>query len=269
MKGIFRAIGYFILYFLLTILFQIVLSAGFAGIAAINGSRDEKLIGEFINNNILGITVFSGILTILIFYIIFRAGKKDIKTEWKLNQFKARDIILPVILSFSYSFLYALITYHIPIENSVMISNSAAYYSEIFPMLGIIMMAVNLLLIAPVSEELVMRGIVYTRAEKAGSQTAAIIISSLLFGCMHFMAGGGILVAGAILMGAVFGYIFYKYDSLWVCMISHAAANLPDFILYNHNNISQNWLLGLKIFFAVIFVICLYIMCKKKKGLAG
>ena len=47
---------------------------------------------------------------------------------------------------------------------------------------------------------------------------------------MHFAAGGGILVIGAILMGAVFGYIFYKYNSLWICIISHIVANLPDFI---------------------------------------
>lgn len=263
MKGIFRAIGYFILYFILTMLFQILLSALFMGMAAINGPKDENLIIGFANNNILAITIFSGILTILVFYIIFKTRKKDIKAEWKLNHFKISDIILPTIISFSYSFLFALITYNMSIENSIMISNSVKYYSEILPMLGILMMAINLLLIAPISEELALRGIIYTRAEKTSNPIIAIIISSLLFGCMHFSAGGGILVIGSIFMGAVLGYIFYKYDSLWVCIISHAVANLPDFILFHHNNISDHWLLGLKILFVIIFIISFYVMHKK------
>ncbi len=264
MKGIFKAIGYFILYFILTIFSQALLSILFMGIKAINGVRDEKMLVEFANNNILGITIFSGILTILTFYIVFKARKKDIKSEWKLNKFKMKDVILPSIMSFSYSFLFALVTYDISLDNSIMISTSVKYYSGIIPMSGLLMMIINLLFIAPISEEIALRGIVYTRAEKENNSIAAIIISSLLFGCMHFAAGGAILVIGAILMGAVFGYILYKYNSLWVCIISHAVANLPDFILFNHIDISNNLLLVLKVLFAIIFIVSFYIMHKKE-----
>ncbi|MCM1268269.1 MAG: CPBP family intramembrane metalloprotease [Bacteroidales bacterium] len=227
MKNILRAIGYFIIYIMLTILLQGLLSVLFMGIAALKGTRDEAQIIAFANNNILGITVFSGILTIVVFYLIFKIRKKDIKTEWKLNRFDVRELLLPIILSFSYSFLFALITYDMTMENSAMIADSAAWYSGLFPLLGFFMTAVNLLLIAPVSEELVLRGVIYTRIEKTGRPLAAIVISSLLFGCMHIAAGGSILVIGSIFMGAVLGYILYRYDSLWMCMIAHAAANLP------------------------------------------
>lgn len=262
MKGIFKALGYFILYFILTMIFQTLLSILFMGIGAANGIRDENMIIELANNNILGITIFSGILTILAFYIIFKTRKKEIKSEWKLKKIKIKDIILPSVMAFSYSFLFALLTNDISLENSIMISNSVKYYSEILPMLGIILMAINLLLIAPISEELALRGVVYTRAEKGSNPITAIIISSLLFGCMHFAAGGGVLVVGAILMGGVFSYIFYKYDSLWICIISHIVANLPDFIY--HNNIPNNLVTILKILFAIIFIICLYMMSKRK-----
>lgn len=57
-KGIFKAIGYFILYFILTMLFQTLLSIIFMAVAAVNGLRDENLIVEFANNNILVITIF-------------------------------------------------------------------------------------------------------------------------------------------------------------------------------------------------------------------
>lgn len=47
----------------------------------------------------------------------------------------------------------------------------------------------------------------------------AIVVSSVLFGLMHFAAGGVVLVIGAMLMALVFGYIFYKFQSLWVYLL--------------------------------------------------
>lgn len=71
---------------------------------------------------------------------------------------------------------------------------------------------------------------------------------------MHIAAGGSVLALGAIIMGAILGYIFYKYDSLWICIISHIAANLPDFILFKHSDMANNLLLVLKVLFVAIFI---------------
>lgn len=265
MKGILRAIGYFILYFLLTILFQFILSMGFMAVAAARGLRDEKLIIEFVNNNLLGMTVISGILTIVVLFLIFKIRKKDVKQEWKLNKFKMKNILPASLISFSASILFSLFTYQFPpMENSIMISKSVGYYSGLCPMLGFVLMALNLLLIAPVAEEIALRGIVYTRVDKTTNSITAIAVSSVLFGLMHIAAGGIVLVIGAMLMAAVFGYIFYKFDSLWICIIAHAAANLPEFILYGHPAISDNMLWGLKVFFACAFAVGIYGINKTK-----
>lgn len=55
-KGIWKAIAYFVLYFGLTMIFQMLLSIAFMAMGAANGLNDETLIVEFANNNILGIT---------------------------------------------------------------------------------------------------------------------------------------------------------------------------------------------------------------------
>lgn len=135
-----------------------------------------------------------------------------------------------------------------------MISKSVDFYNGIVPAFGNIMMGVNLLVIAPITEEIALRGIVYTRVEKTTNAVTAIIVSSVLFGIMHFMAGGIVLVIGATLMSLLFGYIFYKFKSLWVCILSHAVANLPDFILYNKPDISGGIFWGLIIFFVCVFI---------------
>lgn len=266
MKGILHAIGYFVLYFALTMIFQIGLSVIFMAVAVAGGIRGEELIIEFVNDNILGMTVISGILTILVLFLIFKLRKKDVKQEWRLNKVKMRDVLAASITSFSLSFLFSLFTYSsAPMENSVMIQKSAGYYSELFPMLGFILMAVNLLLVAPAAEEIALRGIVYTRVVRTTNAIAAIAVSSFLFGVMHFAAGGAVLVISAMLMATVLGYIFHKMDSLWICIVAHASANLPDFILYDHPDISDNMLLGLKVFFACSFAAGIYGIYKMKK----
>lgn len=264
MKGLLKAIGYFLLYLLMTLVIQVLLSIGLMAIAAVQGLRDEKLIVEFANNNILGMTVVSGILTILILFLIFKFRKKDVKKEWKLNPFKMKDVLEAAIVSFSASFVFSMFTYNNPAENSIMISKSVEYYSNIAPILGIALMMANLLCIAPIAEEIALRGIVYTRAEQAANSFWAIVLSSVLFGLMHIGAGGAVLAVGAMIMAIVFGCVYYKCNSLWVCIIAHIAANLPDFILLHHPNIPQNLHVGLTILFICIFGVGMYFLMIKK-----
>lgn len=265
MKKIWKAIAYFVLYFGITMILQILLSIVCMAIGVANGLNEETLIMEFVNNNILGITVISGILTVLALYLVFKLRKKQVKQEWKLNQFKVKNVILASVIAFSFSFLFALCTYNISMENSLMISKSVEFYNGKIPLFGTIMMIANLLVIAPITEEIAFRGIVYTRVEKTTNAVIAIIVSSILFGLMHFMAGGIILVIGAILMALVFGYIFYKYKSLWVCIIAHTIANLPDFILYNKPEISSGVFWALVIFFVCIFIAGVCVIHKTTK----
>ena len=76
------------------------------------------------------------------------------------------------------------------------------------------------------------------------------------------MSGGIVLVIGATLMALVFGYIFYKFKSLWVCIIAHAVANLPDFILYNKSDISSGIFWGVVIFFVCVFIAGVFVIQK-------
>lgn len=135
-----------------------------------------------------------------------------------------------------------------------MIHNSAEYYSNILSGLGIIMMIINLILIAPISEEIALRGIVFTRIETTTNPITAIIVSSILFGLIHLMAGGIILVVGAFIMGAMLGLIFYKTNSLFACFIAHAVANLPEFIFYDNPQLSSNLRILLEIVSCMVFI---------------
>jgi membrane protease YdiL (CAAX protease family) len=266
MKGLLRGIGYFLLYMVFTIVIQVALSFLIIQIAAGIGITGQAEIEDFANKNILGMTIVSGILTVLFLYLIFKLPKKDIRNEWKLNSFAFRDILKPCVLTFSLSSVFSLLTLNADIENSRLIASSAEYYSSMVPFLGTVLMILNLLVIAPIAEELALRGIVYTRIEKNSNHIVAIIVSAVLFGLMHFMAGGIILVAGTAIMGLVFGLLIYKYKSLWVCIIAHICANLPDFIYTKERMTSYGVKIGLICVFSVAFLAVLVWIFREKSA---
>ena len=270
MKGLLRGIGYFLLYVVFTIVVQIVLSIVVVQIAAGMGIAGQTQVEEFANNNMLGMTIVSGLLTGLFLYVLFKIPKKDIRKEWKLNSFAFRDLIKACLLSFSFSSVFSLLTLNVDFENSRQIAASAQYYSSLVPYMGTILMVLNLLVIAPVVEELALRGIVFTRIENEQKPVVAIIVSGILFGLMHFMAGGIILVAGTAIMGLIFGALMYKYRSLWLCMIAHICVNLPDFIYSKERFASSGLRIGLICVFSVTFLaVLIWIFSEKKAAHKG
>ena len=231
-KSLGAGIGWFALYACLMMLTQTIVSIAFMGGVAASGVRNETTISAFANTNLLSIVLITNLLVGGILFLSFWMRKTDIRKEWKMNGFTSKAMVLSVLVATAYSFAFALLTRHFGLDDSGMIFRSAEYYSSIVPGLGIVMMALNLLVAAPAVEEIALRGIVYTRIEKGCGTLTAILVSSVLFAVMHIAAGGMVLTFGALLMGIIFGCIFAKTNSLWVCMIAHAAANIPDFVFY-------------------------------------
>jgi len=85
----------------------------------------------------------------------------------------------------------------------------------------IVMMVFLLVVIAPVFEELLFRGIIYDALKSYGAGTA-IIISSLLFGFAH---GNLHQLFYTTAIGFALGYIRYATNSLFVVTVLHAILN--------------------------------------------
>ena len=231
-RGIAAAIGYFVLYACLMMAFQTLYTFGLMGLKFATGTRERTAFEMFATDNLL-IAVLLAIVSVgLTFYMIFRLRGKDVRSEWRANPFTARALSLSILAALTYSVGFYLLSNYMAPETDNPIFHSADYYSAMLPGLGPVLMSLNLLIAAPAVEEIVMRGVVYTRIENACGRMTAIILNSLLFGLMHVSAGGLVLAVGAVLMGMVFALIFAKTNSLPACIIAHAAANLPDLVAY-------------------------------------
>jgi hypothetical protein len=85
-----------------------------------------------------------------------------------------------------------------------------------------------LVVVAPVTEELLLRGVVLDGFLRNYRRTTAVLLSALVFGLMH--ANPWQFVGGA-LIGVYLGLIYLYFRSLGACMLVHAVNNAIPLLL--------------------------------------
>lgn len=86
-----------------------------------------------------------------------------------------------------------------------------------------------LILVAPVTEELIFRGIILHKASRAIPFWGANLLQAMLFGVYHWNIIQGIYAA---LIGFVLGLVYRKYKTLLASMLLHSIINTSSFLLY-------------------------------------
>lgn len=100
-------------------------------------------------------------------------------------------------------------------------------YSKMIEQSGVgdltVLSTVATLLLAPIGEELVFRGLTYKYFRRAGAcAVAANVLQAALFGIMHIQP---LQIAYAVVLGLVLGYLYEKYDSIYVPIVMHCIFN--------------------------------------------
>ena len=90
------------------------------------------------------------------------------------------------------------------------------------PVLQFIIQIISLCILTPIWEEVFFRGVVFRRLSLRFKATTAAVVSSLIFGLMHF---GGSSMFHAFLVGVLFCYIYARTQNIWVPIILHGFGN--------------------------------------------
>lgn len=107
------------------------------------------------------------------------------------------------------------------------------------------LMFISFIIIAPIFEEILMRGIILEGFLNRYKPATAIIISSIMFGAMHLNI---FQFVNATIGGLFLGVIYYKTRSLVLCIVAHMINNLIPILGIQRNIIS--FFIG-----AIIFII--------------
>lgn len=111
-----------------------------------------------------------------------------------------------------------------------------------------------LVLVAPINEELVVRGIIVERAKRSFGIVGIIVLSSLLFGLYHMNPIQGLYV---LPMGVFWAYLAIKYNSVVIAMIGHVLNNTIGGIFGRYIDLEKGWWIIL-IIFAISFALCFF-----------
>ena len=98
--------------------------------------------------------------------------------------------------------------------------------------------ALSIAVAAPLTEELMFRGVIQTQLERAMPVWAAVVVQAVLFGVVH---GTPIQMVYAFLLGLVFGFLRSRTGSILPGFAAHAAFNAMNDPLGLFGDAAGSW----------------------------
>ena len=125
------------------------------------------------------ILIISGLITILIFWIVAKIRKKKFAQSASLKKFAPASVAPIVIGGIAFNFAISYLMGMIPFPQS-WIDSYQASSNELLGGTGIAMW-ISVVIMAPIVEEFTFRGFIYTRLKQGMAKWIAVILTSIVF----------------------------------------------------------------------------------------
>ena len=185
---------------------------------------DMQGLQNFISSNMNIILILINVLIVIIFTVIYKVRKKNIKEELQFRKTKYINMIIAVALGLSFWIFDSGVLSII--YEAGFLKESFSYMEELLSPItsgNLILTIISVGIIAPFVEEFIFRGVIFKILNKNISALWSIIIQAILFGVFHLnLIQGGY----ASLMGILFGYVTYKTKSIWPAIVMHISNNV-------------------------------------------
>ncbi len=208
------------------------------------------------------ISIFSALLLILVYLLFYKLRGKHFTKEISLAKISpsaggisfALGACTQIIVVVAISLLAILF----PAIQEANAANSE-YYTLVFGGGSFIMEVICIGIITPILEEIVFRGLIYTRLRRAMPVIAAQILSALIFGAAHM---NWMQFVYASLIGFLMALLFEKYQSILPSMLFHIAFNCFSYVAM----LIQSDMLAYSLFFIsiAIFLFGMYFIFRKE-----
>lgn len=172
-----------------------------------------------------------GIFNVVII-LYFVLSLKDFKHEFKLEvseifaRISFNDILLIVLLNifFSYGMLYL-------VGFAISLIPSDTYLRFFIPIKSIIgiLSFISIVLVSPIAEELIFRGILLNKLKLIVPTLFAILISSLLFASLHSVGS----IFSAFIFAICMAILYLKSENILVPIFAHFLNNLIGESIYH------------------------------------
>lgn len=207
-----------------------------------------------ISNALSYVSLISGIaqiLYLLVVVVVLKLRRIDFKSRCGITTVSYKEYIVPAVAAICFSLFSNIMQTVIPIPE--------AFVGGMSDDMGNSMLAfvLAIFIIAPIVEEMTFRGLIMTKLRKEFSAPISILISALLFGIIHFMAGGLVTVIHAFLGGLIFALSYEKTKSILPTIVAHFFANVGGVLM----SVIDDWSVTVQCVLAVIFLIVTILSC--------
>ena len=239
MKNLWKSIGKAALYFLVYFLMQAAVSGVYSVLITTkltvemmgaDGSIDMELLTakvmDVVMPQAMTLTLISSILTLLILGLVFLIRKKNFLEETSIRSMPVSGIVPVALAAVGFNIVVSKLLQIIPFPESWIES-----YQQNSSMIGAGNMAVAWIatvIVAPILEEIVFRGLIYTRLKQGMAAVAAAVIASLLFALSHGTIVWGIYT---FLLSMILIWTFERFQSLTANICFHFFFNLTGMVL--------------------------------------
>ncbi|WP_040306742.1 CPBP family intramembrane glutamic endopeptidase [Caloramator australicus] len=172
--------------------------------------------------------VVAEIVALGIYYFIYKSRNLDLVKVCNFSRVSFIKVILYILLGSSFSilirFLVGILSMSDLFRNAVNDYNKITEYA-IGNNIALIIIAV--LLIGPIFEEIMFRGMIFNELKNNINIYLALALQSVIFGVYHMNLIQGLYAA---LLGLVLGILYYWERTIWVPIIIHISFNVAGVI---------------------------------------
>lgn len=204
------------------------------------------------------LSLISGVaqlLYLLVVIAVLKLRKANLKDRCGIVRVPCKEYVIPAIAAISFSLFSNIAQSIVPIPEALVSGMSDDMGNSV------IAFVIAIFVIAPVAEEITFRGLIMTKLRKVFSAPIAILVSALLFGLIHFMAGGVVTVIHAFLGGLIFALVYEKTQSILPAIVAHFFANIGGVLV----STLETWPTPVQGALAIVFLLISIVSCIKMK----
>lgn len=195
-------------------------------VGGIQIGRIMTITGKELDRTLISLGINLILVIFMVIYYYKKKGENKVSFEFIRERENRKELILlilsNIIFAFASTYLIQGIIHYIKPQILKSILDESPISSD-----NIFIVILVVCIMAPLLEEFLFRGIIFTRLRFRFNNTAAVLISSLIFGLAHV----SLAKVHAFILGITFCLVFKKYNNIFFNVILHSVYNFSAIIL--------------------------------------
>lgn len=262
-----HAVLYFALYVLIqqgvSLVYELMLISEMTGQQLLlDGTLGKDTLQQIMNDiyalkiaHQYSLLLLSGLITVLVLFLVFRIRKKDPLKEMHIRRVPLARVPWYVLLGVSLQPATWLFLELLPQEllEDFAVSNPLNYTSD-----PLVVELITAIVIVPIAEELIFRALMFTRLRRGTSAVIAILLIAGIFGFVH---GHPVSFIYASVLGVVLAWLMLKNNTSVISpILCHAGFNAGNYLFNLILGNTPNRLLNNAVMFSslALLVLCIF-----------